>query len=150
MIRYIFDAIKSFSLFRATGFDHTKTEDPQKVMNSKEHWNQRVSKDIKRYLEFHEHWLRKGSQIKILVVFYEDLKSDLGNQLRRMAKFLNIKVTDEIISCVLQNSEGKYHRKNTESKSDPYYEALNNDTRKELRTVYDSVMKLAKNRFPSL
>ena len=144
VIRYIFDAIKSYSLYSST-HSHTKTQDPEKVMKNKEHWNQRVSKYIKKYLKFHEYWLKKDDT-RILIVLYEELKSDLGNQLRKMAKFLNIEVTDEIIKCVQQNSEGKYHRKNTKNKSDPFYEALNNDTRKDLRVVYDSVMKLVKNR----
>ena len=145
MIRPIFDAIKSYSHFRSTD-SHTDNQDPEKVMKHWKNWNERVLNLTSRYMKFHQYWLKKDANKRILIVLYDDLKKDLGTQLRRMLKFLNIEVNDEIMNCVLQNSEGKYHRKSTKSKSDPFYEALNIDTRKELRAVYDSVMKLVKNR----
>ena len=56
-------------------------------------------------------WLTSG--IPIHVVHYENLKQNKIHELKRMAAFLNVSetVTEERIRCVINNTEGNYHRK---------------------------------------
>ena len=46
----------------------------------------------------------------MLVVQYEQLKSDLGGELRRMLEFLDYKYSEEDISCVLNKQLETFHR----------------------------------------
>lgn len=43
---------------------------------------------------------------ELLVVFYEDLKADLGSALRKLAEFLGVRINDYRLNCTLANSQG--------------------------------------------
>ena len=50
------------------------------------------------------------SQSKRLVVYYDDLVSNLEHELRRIMTFLNVSVDDDVMTCVLHRREGHWHR----------------------------------------
>ncbi|OQV18650.1 putative WSC domain-containing protein 2 [Hypsibius exemplaris] len=47
------------------------------------------------------------------VVFYENLLTHLRRELKQIADFLQVFVTDERVNCVLKNQEGKFKRKSS-------------------------------------
>ena len=54
-------------------------------------------------------WLSQNTT-SIHIVQYEHLVVDLRGELVKMLNFLNLEVPDEIIDCVVENSEGKFRR----------------------------------------
>ena len=58
---------------------------------------------------FNVKWIKefKGD---ILVLFYDQLKTDLLNSLTKMASFTKSEVTLTKFWCILQNQEGSFHR----------------------------------------
>ena len=110
-------------------------------METPELWNERVLNDTIKYLKFHKYWLseQKG---KVLVLFYKNLQKDLRRNLLEIATFLNFTVTNDIVECVLQNSEGKFHRKKPVEEIDVTYETLTEESRKEVELTYKKVLEL--------
>ena len=57
----------------------------------------------------------------MLLVRYEDLKTDLHNQLLRLSQFLQVPVASETVHSVVQNSQGNFQRPPpTYNYMDPY------------------------------
>lgn len=104
-------------------------------------WNQRVLNDTQKYIRLHNYWLseQKG---KVLVILYDQLQNNLRQHLHEIAKFLNVETSDEIIDCVIRNSEGNYHRRGQKGERDIPYEMLTLHTRKEVEKANEQVMKL--------
>ena len=77
-------------------------------------WKNYVSDMFKKWLLFHIYWLNRG--IKMLVVHFEDLRSNQEQQLRRVMRFLNRTLTDKVLNCVLQHP-GKFrpHKYNVDN-----------------------------------
>ncbi|GAU99082.1 hypothetical protein RvY_10127-1 [Ramazzottius varieornatus] len=46
-----------------------------------------------------------------MVVFYENLQSDLQHELRRVADFLDVFVTEQRLECTVRHSAGNFNRK---------------------------------------
>ena len=66
---------------------------------------------IKGWLNLNAHWLRQD--ICLYVMAYQDLISNLKDELLRLAVFLNIpkdKLSEEHIDCVIAHSEGNFKR----------------------------------------
>ena len=63
---------------------------------------------ILRWKRFFDGWLSFTGPI--LRVQYEDLQSNLDDELHKIADFLNLAVSDESILHTLKHSEGKFHR----------------------------------------
>lgn len=51
---------------------------------------------------------------------YEDMKTDLSGTLKKAMHFLELKTNHTRLNCLLQNSEGQYHRPRQENFTDPY------------------------------
>ena len=45
------------------------------------------------------------------IVHYDDLKTDLVDELTAVLRFLNVEVTSQQMDCVVKHSEGRFHRK---------------------------------------
>jgi len=58
--------------------------------------------------DFYTEWWEKRDDPNVLWVCYEDLKSDLPFQLGRIAKFMGIELTDELLKIVLEYSSFSY------------------------------------------
>ena len=62
-----------------------------------------------RWLKFHRQWLI-DFKFPLLLVKYENMKSDLGTEILRILGFLDFTVTDAQLQCVLEEQEGQFHR----------------------------------------
>ena len=56
---------------------------------------------FRRWLLFHIYWLNSG--VKVLVLHYEELRSNTQQQLMRVMRFLNKTLTHEAMNCVLRH-----------------------------------------------
>ena len=54
------------------------------------------------------------------IIRYEKLKTNLREELQNIIKFLNITVNEKMLDCVVENSEGSFHRKSSAINFDPY------------------------------
>ena len=78
----------------------------------------------------------------VLVVKYEDLKSDSLTQVKRMLEFLRVPYSEEELQKRLSQDYGKFHRNKTYSSSsfDPYTP----EQRKYILTMIQDVVDLLK------
>jgi len=72
----------------------------------------------------------------VLVVQYEQLKSDLNGELRRMLEFLDYKYSEEDIDCVLNKQLETFHRHSNRS--------FNPFTPSQEDLIQDSIKKMSK------
>ena len=69
---------------------------------------------FKKWLLFHIYWL--NSPVKMLVVHFEDLRSNKPQQLHRIMHFLNRTLTDEVLNCVLEHpGKSRPHKDNVDN-----------------------------------
>ena len=54
------------------------------------------------------------------IIRYERLKTNLREELQNIIRFLNITVSDQMLDCVVDKSEGSFHRKSSAINFDPY------------------------------
>ena len=69
-----------------------------------------LSKDIPQWLKFHDVIL-EHYQNPLLVVQYEELKSNFVVEMEKILTFLGFYMTPEIGSCLLEESIGQFKRK---------------------------------------
>ena len=63
---------------------------------------------LEEWLDFHKFWLNVG--IPIQIIHYDHLIADMKQEINSLTKFLNFRVNDTILQCVLTRSEGQFHR----------------------------------------
>ena len=61
------------------------------------------------------------------IIHYKNLKINLRNEVDKVLSFLNITISDEVLDCVVENSEGNYHRKSAVLTQNPYHK-INRET----------------------
>ena len=71
-------------------------------------WADFVYCHISLWSSFYETWMTFRKPMMLLR--YEDLKSDLKGQLRRLVHFLKVPVEPDAIERTVANSEGLFHR----------------------------------------
>ena len=109
-----------------------------------------LSKGIQHWLKFHDVIL-EHYQNPLLVVQYEELKSNFVREMEKILPFLGLDMTPEIASCLLEESVGHFKRKSRPQKeTDEIYknftttqiEALNNTYKKYLKKFQSKVIDL--------
>ena len=70
-------------------------------------------------------WL--GFPGPLYIIHYKNLKINLRNEVDKVLSFLNITISDEVLDCVVENSEGNYHRKSAVLTQNPYHK-INRET----------------------
>ena len=58
--------------------------------------------------------------IASLICRYEDLKTDLANQIKRMLSFLNFNYTQEQIDCVINTNQNTFQRPSAIDEKEKY------------------------------
>ena len=94
---------------------------------------------------FHEHWLSfKGP---LFLLRYEDLQTNMVQQMTKVMTFLNLKVSEKGIECLQKNSEGNFHRttRNSSSYTSSYYSTLfRNEMNRTITYIDNMIIKLEK------
>ncbi|XP_022246035.1 WSCD family member GA21586-like [Limulus polyphemus] len=84
---------------------------PQRMFfgNQKKEWQLFLEKQIKVWKELTLDWLKFNGPLHI--VKYEELVEHLKDNLLKLIEFLNVSVSNATLSCVLENKEGFFKRK---------------------------------------
>jgi len=83
-------------------------------------WQERVKSMKSGWLRHITACLHKQFNLPMLVVKYENLKSNLYMELKRMLDFLEVPYTDQDIECTVNSNIESFHRKHHNKFSDPY------------------------------
>ena len=73
-------------------------------------WPSFVKEKISVWGKMNSDWIDNYPRDKLLILSYAQLVSELPSQLRRLASFLKISLTEADIDCVLTNSQGVFKR----------------------------------------
>ena len=114
---------------------------PDKDFNSTR-WKTFVKQGIIRWETFYTNWHKHfPDPSNKHVVFYDDLIADTRKELQRLLKFLNLKINESQMNCVIKNKEGFYHRqkKKVDSKKIFDKKMLNN-----IKVIKKRVYKMLK------
>lgn len=71
-----------------------------------------------------------------LVIFYDQLVSDLETNLRQLLKFLEVNITEPQLQCALERREGIYRRKKRMINLDPFTKDMKLKLQATKREVY--------------
>ena len=76
-------------------------------------WSNYLRDRSDEWRDFHNFWLNytKEQDIPIFILFYEDLVSDMERALTKLVHFLGVQLSSSDKQCVLDHSEGHFHRK---------------------------------------
>ena len=64
------------------------------------------------YFKYNSDWFENKNGFNILYISYESLKKDFDNTIKRIAQFINIQLTDEIIERTKKHSSFEYMKAN--------------------------------------
>ena len=68
-------------------------------------------KRIRKWQEHFKGWFLNRGDHPVLVVWFEDLKANMTNEVRRMLDFLKVPYSESELEKRLENSFEKFHRK---------------------------------------
>lgn len=71
-------------------------------------WKGFVTIKAKSWFELNKSWLDFPGDL--LILRYEDLKSDPINEIKSLLKFLRINISQKELSCVIENLTGRFKR----------------------------------------
>ena len=88
-------------------------------------WSEFVTRNAWDWFYSTIRWL--GFPGPLYIIHYKNLKLNLRNEVHKILNFLNMTISDEELDCVVENSEGNYHRKSAAVMKNPYRK-LNRET----------------------
>jgi len=74
-------------------------------------WESFVTIETSAWLGMAVNWTRSSEPDKLLVVHYEEVKTDLESQMRKILQFLGVEVDQKRLSCLSKHRNGFFHRK---------------------------------------
>ncbi|XP_065907634.1 WSCD family member CG9164-like [Dysidea avara] len=128
VIRSPFDAILAEFTRKAVHIDGTSTNASSKhvaelrstdLSEVSDKWQEKV-------IRMKNEWLRhittclQSAEVPILVVKFENLKSNLFVEVKRMLDFLEVPYTDRDIECTINSNVESFHRQHHDKTFDPY------------------------------
>lgn len=88
------------------------------------------------------------NRIPVHILQYDRLQSNLAAELRMLAKFLNVTVSNYDIQCTVQLQEGHVHRiTSLQKRLEQMHTVFNDDDMFRLRTLQTEVESILKKRF---
>ena len=76
--------------------------------NNQDDFEKFVDKRMKAWFEYNIPWLKNEKGLDILYVHYEDLVQDKANTIRKIADFINIELTDDILQRTLKRTSFEF------------------------------------------
>ena len=120
VVRNPYKAIISYWNFLKIGWPRVVQADEVKLRgyNTSEFRNF-VFRGIYRWFELIDDWVQFGSDIYF--VFYEDLKGNPVEEMRKLMGYLGLQVDEERLACLSRHLAGSFHRASQDTK-DPFTE----------------------------
>ena len=117
-----------------------------KLTNSsidKKKWNTYVHTNLTGWHLLHKFWLGRRN-LKFYILQYEKLRTNTRYELKKVLNFLQMKVSDSTMHCVLENAEGSFHRKTLqEHKSELLLGLLDDKTKNRIKLIYENILSIA-------
>ena len=124
--------------YRALTGIHTGVVELRENFTDGKTWNTYVHTNLTGWDMLHKYWLGRGN-MKFHILHYENLLKNFKHELQKVVNFLHIKVPDSTMKCVLDNSEGNFHRKILKQhQREMLLELLDNTTKRRLQLVYEN------------
>ena len=67
-----------------------------------------MDQGLEQWLDFHKFWLKVD--IPIQIIHYDRLLANMKQEFNSLTKFLDFRVNDTILQCMVRRSEGQFHR----------------------------------------
>ena len=109
------------------------------IVGNNTQWDRILRKYIVKWLNHVKDWLELNKK-PILVIQYENLKTSLDKEIRRMLDFLEHPYTEGDIQCTLQSGMSSFHRNHTKQ-FDPYTPSQKQFILQQIRTVSETLHK---------
>ncbi|XP_072167159.1 sialate:O-sulfotransferase 1-like [Diadema setosum] len=110
-----------------------------------EEWNLFVKRRSREWLQLYKTFIASGKPLHIL--YYEHMKENLREELRQVAKFLNVEVDEKRLNCAVNQPFDTFKRKGRVEKIDPF----SSEQRKLIDDKIPSLEKiLKKSNYPHL
>ncbi len=128
---------------RALAGEHLAVPPPDNINISSATWNTYVHTNLTGWDMMHRFWLGKRNVQRFHIVHYEDLKRNFTFELKKVLQFLKFDASRINMRCVLQNSEGKFHKpKVNRGNRQKLLDLLSPSTKRRLKHVYRGVLNL--------
>ncbi|PIK58683.1 putative WSC domain-containing protein 2 [Apostichopus japonicus] len=111
LIRDLFEAIKAeFNRYHGkNGKLHTRIA-PIALYKS-EAWPKLIDKQLNKWQKLIDDITANfANNDRLLIVYFQDLKSDLRTELKRIVEFLELPLNEDRLICTLKNQQGQFHR----------------------------------------
>ncbi|EEB20243.1 conserved hypothetical protein [Pediculus humanus corporis] len=106
--------------FNRQGGGHVGFASPDRYKIGKgKFWEKFVQEQIIKWRDTNLDWFFNFTK-PTMILFYDQLISDLESNLRRLLKFLEVNVTESQLQCAIQRKEGIYKRKKKMIHLDPF------------------------------
>ena len=93
-------------------------------------WRRFVTAKISNWAYFYNTWLDAAPAKDVIILFFDDLVTDLSQTLVNLAYFLGYDgISREVLQCARRNAEGHFHRERLRPKVDPFKEITMNMSR---------------------
>ena len=105
-----------------------------------------LSSRLPNWKAFHKYWLEdeKTKNITKCFIFYDDLLNNLTEGLKKMAHFLGLDASNEVLECMMRNSEGKFHRHRTREMEEFFEKVMDDNLTRSFNTSYQEIIDLVK------
>ena len=113
VVRNPYRAIISYWNWEKTGGHHTKLV-KDNTYNSRE-FSDFVFTGIYRWFELIDDWINFGKDLYF--VFYEELKENPDEEIRKLLLYLGLEVDEGRLSCLSNNLAGSFHRVSKDTKN---------------------------------
>ena len=81
-------------------------------------WHDYVDQGLEKWLDFHKFWL--NTDIPIHIIHYDHLVADISHEINSVSKFLDFNSNETTVRCVMNKSEGQFHRQRRKLPIDLY------------------------------
>ncbi len=102
-------------------------------------WNKYVKQRINSWASFVLSWASVGTQIPVLLIRYEDVKTDAVKEVKRMLDFLGVPYSDEELKQKLSQDFTAFQRQHKHDEFDHY---TNEQRQLLLSVVQETVSKI--------
>ncbi|KAK5638174.1 hypothetical protein RI129_012469 [Pyrocoelia pectoralis] len=106
------------------------------------YWQQFVTDKLKMWKETNLDWLYNFTG-PTHVIFYEQLVDNVQHTLRVLLNFLEVPISDHLLTCALERQEGIYRRKRRYMSFDPYTHNMKKLLQVEQKKVYEAIYNIA-------
>ena len=129
--------------YRALTGIHTGVVELTNSSIDKIKWNTYVHTNLTGWHLLHKFWLGRRN-LKFYIMQYEKLRRNVRSELKKVLSFLQVKLSDGTMRCVLKNAEGNFRRKTLQKhKRELLFGLLDDKTKNRVKLIYENILEIA-------